>query len=194
MWTRLARLLVGIGFVAVFGSAPAQAGPIVNGDFELGNVGFNSDYQYSPGNFTAWRTYDIVTDPSLTHASAASYGDHTSGSGFMMAVNGADVANAVVWSQTVAVSPNTDYDFRPGSPAGLPNPRPSWISFLMTSRSVRSQPLPLLGSGSSLPRLGTRALLLHSPSRSSIATRRSSGMPSRWTTFRYKGPSPSLPA
>src|SRR5207237_639953 len=42
---------------------------------------------------------------------AASYADHTTGHGFMMAVNESTTANRLVWGETVPVDPNTDYHF-----------------------------------------------------------------------------------
>ncbi len=83
---------------------------IYNGDFELGNVGFGSDYTYSPSNYFEGR-YHVVSNPKLWHPQAASYGDHTTGAGLMMAVNGALVPNKVVWAQTVNVAPNNRYVF-----------------------------------------------------------------------------------
>ncbi len=97
------------GFVL---SMPAIAQNLVyNGDFEYGNQGFVSEYSYSPGNIWAARTYDIVTDPSHSHPYAVSYGDHTTGSGLMMAVNGATDGGSVVWSQTIPVAPGSRYVF-----------------------------------------------------------------------------------
>jgi hypothetical protein len=98
---------------------------IFNGDFELGNVGFTSDY-VTPGIGVTEGTYEILTDPHLSNPYAVSYHDHTTGSGLMMAVNGAVIPNVVVWSETVRVRPNTEYDFSiwvsswyPTSPAQL---------------------------------------------------------------------------
>src|SRR5688500_7721593 len=74
---------------------------IYNGDFELGNKGFLMDYTFSPGDIRREGTYDLSTDPRRSHEAAASYGDHTSGAGLMMVVNGATKPDQVVWSQTV---------------------------------------------------------------------------------------------
>ncbi len=107
-------------------SDQASANLIVNGDFESGNTGFTSDYAYSAGNIVAAGVYDIVSDPSSVHGAATSYGDHTSGSGLMMAVNGSTTAGDITWSQTVSVLPGATYDFATyisswtsGSPAAL---------------------------------------------------------------------------
>src|SRR5215211_2248801 len=90
---------------------PAVSNLIVNGNFEAGNTGFTSGYTYSPGNMTLAATYDVLTNPTSSHPSAATFGDHTSGAGRMMAVNGANFAGPVVWSQSVTVTANTDYQF-----------------------------------------------------------------------------------
>jgi hypothetical protein len=99
------------GNVPVAMAQPAGPNLIVNGDFEAGNTGFSSDYTYSPGNIGPQGVYDVLSDPSSAHPLATSYGDHTSGSGLMMAVNGATTAGLAVWSQSVAVTTNTDYAF-----------------------------------------------------------------------------------
>ena len=102
-----ALLLVGDGFVSTIQSSGPNL--IVNGDFESGNTAFSSDYTFSPGSITSPAAYNVVHDPLNAHPLAASYGDHTSGSGLMMAVNGATTSDSTVWSQTVPVTPNTDY-------------------------------------------------------------------------------------
>jgi hypothetical protein len=85
---------------------------IINGDFELGRSGFASDYTYSPGDISSAKTYDILADPHAAYGNASSYGDHTSGHGLMMAVNGALTQNATVWSQTVPLARGTLYTLR----------------------------------------------------------------------------------
>jgi hypothetical protein len=95
-------------------SSPGPSCPsdlLINGDFESGNTGFSSGYTFTTGNITAGATYDVVSNPNNSHASAASFGDHTSGSGLMMAANGATSLGLVVWSQTVPVTANTDHEF-----------------------------------------------------------------------------------
>jgi hypothetical protein len=88
---------------------------IANGDFSLGNTIFSSSYVYGTGGtwglLSSEAQYAISTNPQLTHTNFASFGDHTTGSGNMMVVNGASVANVNIWCQTIPVTPNTDYDF-----------------------------------------------------------------------------------
>ncbi|MCX6271285.1 MAG: gliding motility-associated C-terminal domain-containing protein [Bacteroidetes bacterium] len=84
---------------------------IVNGDFEQGNTGFTSDYTYN--SVTLWNegTYAIPTNPQSVHPNFSPCTDHTSGTGHMMVVNGASLANANIWCQTVHIQPNTNYAF-----------------------------------------------------------------------------------
>jgi hypothetical protein len=103
--------------------APSQNNLIVNGDFEAGNTGFTSDYWYgnpglSPGG------YSVQSDPTVCNGGFSPCGDHTSGSGNMMVVDGATSPDVYFWCQTVPVLPNTDYYFEfyvasayPASPA-----------------------------------------------------------------------------
>ncbi len=77
-----------------------------NGDFEQGNTGFWTDYNYNP-NFSGYPfgSYDVAPFAvPLTHCP-----DHTSGSGNYLCVDGAEFPNEMVWCQTVTVTPNTEY-------------------------------------------------------------------------------------
>jgi cysteine-rich repeat protein len=83
---------------------------VINGDFESGNTDFYSEYIYSPGYLWPEGTYDVLSDPAHAHGLAVSFGDHTSGAGLMMAVNGENqIAGLTVWSQVVPVAPHRDY-------------------------------------------------------------------------------------
>jgi hypothetical protein len=99
---------------------------IVNGDFEAGNTGFSSDYTYSPGNIWNPATYDIVSDPHSSHGLASSFGDHTTGDGLMMVINGSTSPGLTFWFQPVPVDPGAYYtlsfwvaSWYPDSPALL---------------------------------------------------------------------------
>ena len=81
---------------------------VVNGDFEEGNVGFNSDYVYGAIN-VLFGSYDITTDVSLFWGTNHLFG--YGGSGQFMLVDGATTPNSIVWQQTVSVTPNTYYAF-----------------------------------------------------------------------------------
>lgn len=96
--------------VAMLGvTSLAYANLLTNGDFESGNTGFTSGYTYSSGDIDGVGLYDVLSDPSSAHPSATSFGDHTTGSGLMMAINGATGVSTNVWTQTVTVLAGTDY-------------------------------------------------------------------------------------
>jgi len=88
---------------------------IYNGDFEQGNVGFESQYTYfpfppNPANAGfAQRAYSIVNNAQQFEPQFQLCVDHTTGAGKFMAIDGATVANIKLWSQKVAVTPNTTY-------------------------------------------------------------------------------------
>ena len=86
---------------------------VVNGTFESGNTGFTTSY--APGSGGSYGTltnagqYAITTNPNLVHNLFSSCSDHTPVGTKMLVVNGAGTPNSMVWSQTVTVTPNTDY-------------------------------------------------------------------------------------
>ena len=101
------------GTYTVTGSALSGINLIANGDFELGNIGFNSSYTYVAPSAAALQpegVYTIVADPKSVHGSFWPCGDHTPSGTLMMVVNGA-AASQNIWTQTVNVIPNTDYQF-----------------------------------------------------------------------------------
>lgn len=82
---------------------------VVNGAFSKGNTGFYSDYEYDDA-LGPDGVYSIGYDPSSYHPTAYSIGDHTSGAGLMMLVNGSTVSDTVVWRETMTVVPNRIYE------------------------------------------------------------------------------------
>lgn len=85
---------------------------VINGDFESGNTGFKTAYTLgddsNPGGYT------IGANPSTAPGAFGDWcncGDHTSGTGNMMIVNGATDTKLPVWEETVAVTPSTGYTF-----------------------------------------------------------------------------------
>lgn len=120
--------------VCAFAPASAHADPIIpNAHFSLGNSGFTSGYTYVnaatlPDLELMWpeRTYTVGADPAEYHPLWPPIGDHTTGDGGMMIVNGSPDADVIVWSAAAAVTPGTQYDFifwaasvYPISPASL---------------------------------------------------------------------------
>lgn len=85
---------------------------IFNGSFELGNVGFSSEYFYNPVTITEEGTYAVVTDAHTVHPNFFCNEDHTTGSGKFMAINGSETPNEKVWYLSLdLVEPDTKYEF-----------------------------------------------------------------------------------
>ncbi len=97
---------------------------VTNGNFEAGNVGFTSDYNYKPDingpqlvpagqgelyDDSGNNGYSITPSGQYVHTNFWGH-DHTTGTGNFMAVNGHG-NTLVVWKETVNVLPNTTYYF-----------------------------------------------------------------------------------
>ncbi len=83
---------------------------ITNGDFSAGNSGFTSAYTYNPDGIPEGQ-YFIGVNPNQWNSALSGCGDHTSGSGNMMMVNGSATEGLTVWSTTLTVAPHTNYAF-----------------------------------------------------------------------------------
>jgi len=111
------KLFIAIGAPALLAMALAVGAQtnqnlVINGDFENGNTGFTTGY--SIGDVSNPGGYAIGTNPSTAPGAFGDWcncGDHTSGTGKMMIVNGATDASLPVWEETVAVTPSTNYIF-----------------------------------------------------------------------------------
>jgi gliding motility-associated-like protein len=84
---------------------------VVNGNFENGNTGFTSQYIYNPGSGFNSGVYNTGSSIIAWHPGMANCQDHTSGTGKMLMVNGADQLNVNVWTQTIPIQHNTNYVF-----------------------------------------------------------------------------------
>ena len=97
--------------------SPENINLIVNGDFEIGNTAFFSDYGYvdpsDPLGLINPSTYTVVTSPALVSSAFPPCDDHTfgNGTGQMMVINGNGTVGANVWCQTISINPNTTYNF-----------------------------------------------------------------------------------
>lgn len=109
--------------IANFGNCPPQPLPCdcptgtnpggniaQNGNFS-GSGGFSTGYTLNNNPTLQAGEYWIGTNPSQINAGFASCGDHTTGSGNMMVVNGAANQNTSVWCQTFTMAPNSSYKF-----------------------------------------------------------------------------------
>ena len=89
------------------GYAPGDES-VVNGDFEQGNTGFTSAYDYN-SNLWAEGTYYVDSDASLHHENFHGYGH--GGSGNFMMINGSISPGTNVWTEQISVLPNKWYAF-----------------------------------------------------------------------------------
>ena len=120
------RVLLLAAAAAALTTSAQAANVVVNGDFEAGDTGFDSDYVFHIPTVNQ-AEYSITTSPSLVHGGFSSFGDHTSGSGNMMVVNGSsDTTDRVWYEDDLAVLAGTTYYFstwiasaHPASPAQL---------------------------------------------------------------------------
>lgn len=82
---------------------------VQNGDFEAGDVGFNTPLLPHVSNPLNMGQYIVVNDASTVHFGYKQK-DHTSGNGKFMVINAPNVVSDV-WCQTVTVKPNTYYRY-----------------------------------------------------------------------------------
>lgn len=114
--SRLRRLAVAgsVGAALSFGvaSATAAVNLVPNGDFELGNLLFSSDYAFAAAN-NAESQYTVTATPDAWNTAFVSAVDHTSsGTGQMFVGNGAPTPSRVWFSSApIAVTPGTDFFF-----------------------------------------------------------------------------------
>lgn len=133
---------------------------ITNGDFLSGNSGFSSAYNYiypdgtyaNPNATSSDGFYRFTTNPQLKNPAFYSFGDHTTGSGNMMLLDGGAYPAVSFWYTPINVTANQNYVFSfwgaslsSGSPANLqvtingipvgntllltPNPSSPWLNY-----------------------------------------------------------------
>ncbi len=87
---------------------------VFNGDFQLGPLGYTSDYTLSFNNgpwglLSNEGTYGVSPNANFLHSNFQGF-DHTNPpNGNFMVVNGAAIPNTNVWCQTIDVEPGTTY-------------------------------------------------------------------------------------
>ncbi|MBI5858604.1 MAG: gliding motility-associated C-terminal domain-containing protein [Sphingobacteriales bacterium] len=109
---------------------------ITNGNFNAGNTGFTSQYTYANPNVTEGQ-YFVGTNPQAWNTSLSPCVDHTTGNGNMMLVNGSPIADVKVWTQSVTVTPNTNYAFSTWIQALWP-PNPAQLQFSINGNAIGS--------------------------------------------------------
>lgn len=119
---------------------------IYNGDFELGNTGFTSQYDYTSGSMTQGQYFVGTSVPNGWWQGCA---DHTSGTGNMMILDadcgtsGTGSFSADFWCQAVGVIPNTDYYFSAFIADASGSPTTPNIALVMDGIQVTTfQPAP----------------------------------------------------
>jgi len=75
--------------------------PAVNGNFSAGNTGFTTQYVHNPSSIWNEGTYAVGTNPNAVHPNFGTWGDHTTGTGNYMIVNGSILPNRTIWQQTL---------------------------------------------------------------------------------------------
>ena len=88
---------------------------ILNGDFELGDVLFSTDYTLGLGGafglLSNPGTYRITDDASSVHDNFPPCNDHSTGTGLMLIVNGSETPGDKIWCETVPVEVGQSYYF-----------------------------------------------------------------------------------
>jgi len=132
-----------------------------NGNFSSGNTGFITAYTYNPTSIWNEGTYAVGPNPNAVHPNFSSWGDHTTGTGNYMLVNGSTGGNKILWRQIVSFPPGVQVTMRwwmltfvtpagslqlklagtnIGNPASTPNSTGTW------AQTTRTFTVPASGS------------------------------------------------
>ncbi len=110
---RTCQILAAATIALIALGAPGTASTLnllTNGDFEQGNTGFGTDLEQAPPNISG--SYMLTTNAQTFNEHFPNMGDHTTGTGILMAINGSDVQrNNVVWRASIDVERNAGYQF-----------------------------------------------------------------------------------
>jgi hypothetical protein len=107
------RILIVVILCCLFFNFSQAQNLVSNGDFSAGNISFTTGYilDCTIGGAIGEARYCVGTNPNAVHTAWSACGDHTTGTGNMMILNGTSTPNVIVWEQNVAVTPNTCYQF-----------------------------------------------------------------------------------
>lgn len=125
---------------------------VLNGDFETGNTGFETEYDLAERGYCGWvsparyydpslipeSTYFIGEDASAYHPNFRSTAPH--GGTNQMIVNGASTGNAIVWRQKINVVKGRNYIFNAYGTSVHPE-SPARFNFSIRPRGGRSKVL-----------------------------------------------------
>lgn len=98
-------------YVVVQGSSQVTQ-MATNGNFSSGNSGFLTNYTYNATSIWNEGTYAVGPNPNSVHPNFGSWGDHTTGTGNYMLVNGATGTNKILWRQTKTFPPGAQVTMR----------------------------------------------------------------------------------
>lgn len=88
---------------------------VVNGDFELGNALFSTDYTYYPiaDVFGPQASYGVISNPNTWFNPFDPCTDHSSGNGNMMVIDGSafNGGTDAIWCQNINVQAGSKYQF-----------------------------------------------------------------------------------
>jgi hypothetical protein len=116
---------------------------ITNGDFENDTVGITSDYHFSRNNLKPEGYWSILMNPWDVFYQFSHCSDHTTGSGYMMCINGHYEPGKVVWQQSISnINPNTTYFFSMWFTSINPNSPPN-LSVIINYAEVSGSPIQL---------------------------------------------------
>jgi len=135
-------ILITLATLLLGASAANAQNLLTNGNFEAGNTGFFTQYNVSapfppgpdgPGHYNVYNQ-TIQFNPVF----GQTFGDHTTGTGLMMVVNGYTLPDTYFWGQDVAVTANTNYTFSGYFTSALidPDPSPAVINLVINGASV----------------------------------------------------------
>jgi len=157
------------GTYVVTGNALSGVNLLTNGNFQLGNtgdLGFGSTYIHQQVAPAAKGNYWVCVNPQDVYGGFCNCPDKTSPDNYQMVVDGGTSTGMIVWSQTVSVAPQTDFQFRywvqtvfnhanlaklqlyiNNSPIGSVNTAPvygqPWKEFIYNSNSANNTQLQL---------------------------------------------------
>lgn len=149
------KIHFGIAFCALGVPAISHAGNLfANGDFEQGNVGYITGLNYNENLGIVETTYCVGTNPYDHHWNAPWFGDHTSGLGKMMIINGAVSPDVTVWQETVSVTAGASYAFSGWTaswgmtPSGVPqDPSPANLIVTVNGKQIGAVWSPVAQDG-----------------------------------------------
>ena len=84
---------------------------VVNPDFQAGNTGFTSDYQFVAGGSSNQGTYGLVTSAQFHNPGFSPCTDAISPGELIMAIDGSSNERNAIWCQSFAISPTSSYAF-----------------------------------------------------------------------------------